>query len=127
LIFAKYITRRRRNIKMGFLLSVIITVSVGVGNSSITGRVLDETTRAPLVGATVLLTGTSCGAMTDEFGYYLITGLPEGTYSVQARMVGKGEQTFEDVLLSPGETTQQDFYLIPQSPGFWLPEIMILI
>jgi len=45
-------------------------------NATITGRVTDSTSSAPVVGASVLVEGTGLGAVTDSVGHYRIANVP---------------------------------------------------
>ncbi|MCW8823581.1 MAG: carboxypeptidase-like regulatory domain-containing protein, partial [Ignavibacteriaceae bacterium] len=46
---------------------------------SVYGRIMDNSTNEPLVGANVIVVGTNYGAATSFDGEYLITGLPPNT------------------------------------------------
>src|ERR1039458_4543515 len=48
---------------------------------SVQGYVRDEKTGEPLLGATVMLVGTSLGAATDVKGKYIIPSVPPGKYT----------------------------------------------
>ncbi|HHJ52071.1 MAG TPA: TonB-dependent receptor [Caldithrix abyssi] len=54
----------------------------------ITGRVTDANTGEPLVGANIIVKGTTMGAATDADGYFLIMNVPPGVYTIQAMYVG---------------------------------------
>ncbi len=57
-----------------------------------TGRiagVVRDSTGDPIAGATVMISGTEFGTMTDSNGEYLIHNLSPGEYTLLARMVGK--------------------------------------
>jgi len=56
--------------------------------------VRDATTSKPIVGANVVVVGTSLSTVTDGNGHYIITNVPVGTYTVVARFIGyaSGEQ-----------------------------------
>ncbi|HEY3220783.1 MAG TPA: von Willebrand factor type A domain-containing protein [Gemmatimonadales bacterium] len=59
-----------------------------VETGSIAGNVRDATTGQPIVGANVLVVGTSLATMTDGNGHYVIANVPVGTYTVVARFIG---------------------------------------
>ncbi len=65
-----------------------------VETGSIAGHVRDATTSKPIVGANVVVVGTSLSTVTDGNGHYIITNVPVGTYTVVARFIGyaSGEQ-----------------------------------
>ena len=54
----------------------------------IAGTVRDRQTGDALVGANVIVKGTTLGAATDENGFYYILRVPPGTYALQVSMVG---------------------------------------
>ncbi len=55
---------------------------------SITGRVIDSTTRAGLSGITVAVEGTKLATTTGADGGYTISGVPTGPQSIVARRIG---------------------------------------
>jgi hypothetical protein len=74
----------------------------------IVGTVIDRSTKEPLIGANVLLVGTSVGSMTDKSGNYLIINIPPGIYSVKVSMMGYKTLITENVRLSIDMTTTID-------------------
>jgi len=102
-------------ISLALLLFVSLAATAGT-TGKVAGRVTD-TDGNPLVGATVMVVGTSYGAMTDPNGEYFIINLQPGTYNLQARMVGMGEQTKEGASVIVDMTTRMDFVLNPQAVG----------
>lgn len=64
------------------------TISYGGTTGKLAGKITDAETGEPVVGATVLIQGTSIGAATDINGYYYIDYLPPGDYTVIISAVG---------------------------------------
>ena len=54
----------------------------------LTGRVTDNTNKSPLIGANVILEGTSLGAATDDKGKYEINSIPTGNYTITVSYIG---------------------------------------
>ena len=81
---------------------------------SICGTVTDSNGN-PLIGATVMIIGTSIGAMTDRNGAYNIPDVTPGSYSLQASMVGMGGEVIEVVYVNIGTSVVADFMLEPIS------------
>jgi TonB-dependent receptor len=52
------------------------------------------------------------GAITDNFGYYTLTGVPEGTYELSVSYIGYNAEN-KEVAVESGKTTVVDFSLIP--------------
>jgi len=101
-----------------FFASVLIVVSAAVGGT--TGRiagVVHDAAGEPVVGATVMITGTGFGTMTDANGEYLIHNLDPGIYSLQAGMIGKARQTVDGIQVSADLTSRIDFELNDTATG----------
>ena len=79
--------------------------------NTLSGRVLDSETDQALVGANVIIEGTSLGGSTDLNGNFVIYNIPEGTYKVRASYVGYQGQGQADVRMSKSNGANQFFYL----------------
>lgn len=55
---------------------------------SVNGTVLDQETGAPIVGVHVFISNTMLGTTTNEAGVYVITGIPIGTHTLAASVLG---------------------------------------
>lgn len=76
-------------IKKIFPLSLLVLVSVlAFSQSTIKGFVYDKQSGEPVIFTNVFLYKTSYGAVTDVNGYYSISGLPEGEYSLMVTSLG---------------------------------------
>jgi hypothetical protein len=85
-----------------------------VGNT-LTGRLVDVSTNEALIGATIVLDGTSLGASTNIDGTYSIYNIPEGRYTVSASMIGYRKVYRNDVFISKTTGAIQNFYLQAES------------
>lgn len=66
---------------------ILVTVSVTVG-ATVSGFVRDATNGESLYGANVFLKETRFGTITNEKGYYVITGIPAGEYELVWSYIG---------------------------------------
>ncbi len=78
---------------------------------TIAGVVRAQETGAPLWGARITVSGTRFDAQTDSAGRYTITGVPPGTYRVQALIIGYGLGDVAGVAVAAGQTASADFQL----------------
>ncbi len=101
------------------VLSVLICMTasqVFAGTTGkISGKIIDKSTGEALIGANVLIVGTSMGSSSDIDGNYFILNIPPGEYQVKASMIGYASVTFEHVKVSVDQTTKIDFELNPES------------
>lgn len=58
------------------------------GQGAITGYVTDAETGEPLIGANVILEGTSLGSATDVTGKFYVTNIPAASYNLKASYIG---------------------------------------
>ncbi len=79
----------------------------------IAGTIRERGTREPIVGANILVKGTTLGAATDENGYYFILRVPPGTHSLRVSMVGYRSVTIQGVRVREDLTTEIDVELEP--------------
>jgi outer membrane receptor protein involved in Fe transport len=107
--------RRATVISLALLLFVSVTAIAGT-TGKIAGRVTDID-GTPLIGATVMIVGTTYGAMTDSNGEYFIINLQPGTYDVKSSMVGMSEQTQQGASVIVDMTTRMDFVLNTTTVG----------
>jgi hypothetical protein len=94
------------------LLFAMVTLAQ---SGKISGTIVDRETNQPLIGANVLVVGTSLGAATDVNGNYNIFNIPPGTYSLKASYLGYQDVVIENINVSAGLTTQKDFKLPTKS------------
>lgn len=60
---------------------------------TIRGRITDQASGQPVVGAQVVVANTRLGAVADNNGRYVITQVPSGAQSITARMLGYAPKT----------------------------------
>ncbi|WP_162054420.1 TonB-dependent receptor [Pontibacter pamirensis] len=88
------------------LLSLLCIVQATMAQSGgiITGRVVGTDTKEALIGATVLVKGSTKGSTTDSNGEFLIREVPAGTHSLRISYVGYSYPDIP-VTVSAGGTT----------------------
>ena len=104
----KYLSRSL-NIVLVIILLPLLLIAGTTGK--IAGKIVDSKTREPIVGANVLLVGTSLGASTDFEGEFYIINIPPGLYNLSFRMVGYVSKNVEEVRVQVDLTTKVDVEL----------------
>lgn len=95
-----------------FLLILILPYNLFGGTTGkVAGRIVDANSKEPLIGANVIIVGTSMGGATDVEGNFFIINIPPGVYSIKASAIGYASVTFENVRVSVDQTTRLDFQM----------------
>ena len=95
------------------LLLMLAPALLAAQGGTIRGRVADAA-GAPLARALIAAEGAGLRATSDEQGRYEIRGVPAGSYTLRARLLGYVPQTAR-VTVGEGATVQQDFALAAQA------------
>ncbi|NLT50297.1 MAG: TonB-dependent receptor [Ignavibacteria bacterium] len=90
------------------LMPVLLLAST---KGRIKGKVVDLQTNEPLVGANVLVIGSSTGAATDASGEFVLQNLEAGTYTLKASYLGYQSITISNIRVNADLTTDIDFQL----------------
>jgi TonB-dependent starch-binding outer membrane protein SusC len=89
-------------------------VQAPAAQGSITGHVMDGTSRRPLSSAQVFLEGTGLGGLTSATGQYAIANVPAGNHTLRVELIGyRGAQ--QQVTVVDGQATTVDFRLSPEA------------
>lgn len=111
---------------IGVLLALAILLSAPTATAqdtaTLSGHVRDATTGETLLGANVLVEEAERGAATNNSGFYTLSGLEPGTYTVAASYIGY-QRTTATVTLDPGEDRRLDLELPPD--GVTLDEVIV--
>jgi TonB-linked SusC/RagA family outer membrane protein len=80
----------------------------------VTGQVLDSSTAQPLVGARVIVVGTTLGGNTDADGHFTINNVPAGAQQIRALRIGFTPGSRE-ISVTAGQTNSLRFELRAQA------------
>lgn len=91
-----------------FIVILIFTTNLGFSQTvvqSVKGLICDNETLTPLIGATVVITGTNplLGASTDLTGNYKIPNVPLGRYNIQISYIGYDQAIVSGILVTSGK------------------------
>ena len=109
----------KKSVLLFFSVSFLLYVNAlaGNGNSTIRVKVYDDNTGEPLIGANVVIAGTTQGNVTDLEGSASIPNLSPGDYAIQVSYVSYQTKTVEDAHVGDGEVKVLDVRLKEESIG----------
>jgi hypothetical protein len=81
----------------------------------ISGKVTDQQSGEPLIGANILILNTNFGSATDVNGDYTINLIPPGEYNLKASYIGYQDVTIQNIRVVSGLTQEINFELPSQS------------
>lgn len=85
---------------------VLMAAGARAQSGALTGKVFDEHTGEELVGANVLILGTTHGTTTDIDGKYVVRNIPPGTHTVRISFVGYTAKTVTGVQIDAGRMAE---------------------
>jgi len=102
----------RRNIfSFALLLFIYILQSLTFAQTgSIKGKVLDKNSEDALIGANLIIQGTSLGAATDIDGNFIIRSIPSGNQTLVVSYIGY-EAITVNINIPENKTLEENFYL----------------
>jgi outer membrane receptor protein involved in Fe transport len=108
-------TERRRSVAVVVFITGLLLLAVSGLSAQTAGKlsgvVKDQDTNEPLVGANVVIVGTTMGAATDLDGSFFIINVPPGKYDVEVSILGYQRMKQRDVIVNSGRTTTANFVL----------------
>lgn len=96
------------------LIFIFITSFAFSQTGSVRGFVYDKTTGEPVIFTNVMLKGTNYGSSTDVNGYFVISKIPKGNYSLRVSFMGY-EENLTPVKINPNAVTTVRIEIQPSS------------
>jgi outer membrane receptor for ferrienterochelin and colicin len=87
------------------LLLASVTTLTWAQNGTIAGKVVDVKTQEEIIGANVVIEGTTVGAATDMEGNFTINNVKPGVYSLVVSFVTYKTHLIKDVVVESGKKT----------------------
>src|SRR5688572_11682931 len=72
-------------------IGIVLPVVSAAQSGTVSGRVIVAGSGVPRPGATVVISGTTLGALADSAGRFMIADVPVGQQRVRARQLGYSE------------------------------------
>jgi len=103
---------------------LMLSGSLLAQSGKISGKITDLSTGEALIGANVVVVGTSLGAATDINGEFSIRNLTAGTYELKASFIGYQTITITNVRVNTELTTEINFQL--PAEGISVGEVVVV-
>ncbi len=92
------------------LFVAVMMLFVGLGTTIaqqgfLKGKITDNKTGEELVGAAVVVDGTTVGTITDFMGEYTMPPLEAGSYTIRVQYISYDPQVFNKIVIKAGEET----------------------
>lgn len=98
---------------ISFAAFLLLAVPAMAQTGAVSGTVRDAETGEAILGANIIIEGTTIGAATDLDGVYTIAGVPPGTRTLLVTYTGYRNGTVS-VNINAGQTAQvDDVMLVP--------------
>ena len=114
-----------RTMRNFYALLLSLLISAGAF-AQVSGTLTDSETGEPLVGATVVVEGTTQGTVTDFDGKFSLTGLSDGKYNLVVSYIGYDKQTIE-ASISGGKADMGNLTLAPTAVGLAAVQVIAAI
>ena len=107
-----------------FLLLMSFSPFIFAQNGSISGKIIDAQNQEPLIGASVVLNGTTIGNSTNLDGNYNLQNIRPGTYALTVSYISYQTTMEENIVVEADKTTS---LTIPLKPAdFTLTEMEVV-
>ncbi len=91
------------------IIIVLTSLSTFAQNGSIIGSILDAKTKEALIGANVIVEGTSTGAVADLDGSFIIRNLKPGVYTLKCSFISYEDIVIKDIVVKANVQTKAEF------------------
>ena len=111
-VFSLYFIRRifLATFTLIFVSLIFPNFATAGGRGILNGSIKNED-GDPLIGASVVLTGTSMGAATDSKGNFLLTNIKYGSYDIRFSMIGYQAIIYQNINILPDIISSLDITL----------------
>ncbi|MEW6652660.1 MAG: TonB-dependent receptor [Bacteroidota bacterium] len=100
------------------LLIILLSFSFNTAaqqKGSISGKITDKTNNEELIGASVLIAGTTTGSSTDLDGTFSLRGLESGNYQLRVSYISYQTTVINNVVVKAGQNTIVNIQIEPST------------
>lgn len=101
-----------------FVLTLVAFNAAAQDSGVISGKIIDKSNNEPMIGANVLIMGTTLGAISDLDGNYVIRNVPVGACSLRFSYLSYQTAVVSEVTITSGKEQKINIALAPASIQF---------
>lgn len=95
-------------------LLLVHLVTFGQSTGSFQGKIIEQATKQPVMGASIVIDNTQLGAITDDSGLFEINNIPVGTHSVTISYIGFQTKKLSEIMIVPNKTYYTELELLEE-------------
>lgn len=107
-----------KNLRKFFFLALLTLFSnfafCQVTVNTLRGKVVDNQSKYPLIGVSVILSEKNLGTTTDTSGFFSIPNIPVGRINLKISLIGYKTQTIPNLVIQSGKETFIDIELVEE-------------
>ncbi|MDR6805956.1 uncharacterized protein (DUF2141 family) [Dyadobacter sp. BE34] len=103
---------------LALLLSIASVASFAQTTGNFKGKILDQSTKQPVTGATVQIDHSQFEAVSDTSAMFTINNIPAGTYAVTVSYIGFQTKNISEVAITPGKTYYSELEILEFRASF---------
>lgn len=108
-----------------FAFAFLCNTGYSQQTGTVKGKIIEQLTKQPVVGATVQLQNTELGNTTDTSGIFTIANVPEGNYSLVISFIGFQSKIINEVIVVRSKTYYLEIELLDNVAT--LGEVVVVI
>ncbi|MEO6302860.1 MAG: TonB-dependent receptor [Bacteroidia bacterium] len=81
------------------VMILVVRISYSQQNGTIKGKVIEQSTKQPIIGVTIVIQDTMLFASTDTTGVFIINNVPEGSHILKISILGFQEKLLTDIVV----------------------------
>ncbi len=101
-----------RRVFPALLFMIVLNQSAFSQAGSLVGKVTDQNSGEEIVGANVLIVGTTFGSSTDLDGKFIVKTVPAGIHDIRVSYVGYSPKVITGIAIKPGEALRLDVTIV---------------
>lgn len=95
----------------------LVTIAKAQSTGSFKGKIIEQATKQPIIGATIQIDDSQTGAATDVEGEFTINNLSVGSHTVTISSVGFQTKKISEIIITSNKTYYSEYELIEGTLG----------